>query len=110
MIKIKRCTIRRWNKRPIEDKLQERIAELEKAAVQWHKFPEEVPVSNGYGNVTLLVTYTDGTVTAVATCDYYFPMFLDMPADCNEQLGFGQLRENIKILAWAYMPAPMEGI
>jgi len=36
-----------FNHRPIEDALQARIEELEKAAVVWHKYPDEKPIEFG---------------------------------------------------------------
>ena len=36
-----------WNTRPIDDALQARIAELEKQAVVWHKYPDEKPTESG---------------------------------------------------------------
>jgi len=41
-----------WNSRPIEDALRSRIAELEKQAIVWHRYPDEKPELGKTYNVT----------------------------------------------------------
>lgn len=58
--------IREWNSRPLEAALQARIEELEKAAVVWHKYPDEKPPIDGRylfwdsdGNAPHVLPYND---------------------------------------------------
>jgi len=74
--------------RPIEDALQARIEELEKAAVKWHKYPDEKPPIDGRylfwdsdGNAPHVLPYNDIVVR-------------DNPGVFSTQTH------------WAYLPAP----
>ena len=108
------CSLKDWNTRPIEDALNARIAELEaevaelrKSAVVWHKYPDEKPESNGYGNRTCFVAFKYREFPpAVGCCDYYFPV-LGIGEDGDGVFGFSP-REGVVITHWAYLPAPPE--
>lgn len=90
----------------ISKKLQKFIAtqttELIAQAIVWHEYPDEKPEPNGYMNRVLLVAYKTDKITAVATCEYFFPMF---GIECDE-FGFGKLEDGIVITHWAYLPEP----
>jgi len=71
--------------------------------IVWHKYPDEKPeMDRNFGNRTLLVAYTNGRIAAVATADYYFPVF----GLADEDLSFGKLEDGIVITHWAYLPTP----
>lgn len=82
----------RWNTRPIESALQARIAELEKAAVVWHKYPEEKP---GLCNTYLVMIDGDNQPTI---------MFWNK----TDWLFDDEMCYKIEITHWAYLPAPPE--
>ena len=92
-------------KKSIITELMAENESIKSQALVWHKYPDEKPEPNGYMNRVLLVAYKTDKITAVATCEYFFPMF---GIECDE-FGFGKLENGIVITHWAYLPeAPKE--
>jgi hypothetical protein len=78
------------------EQLQARIAELEKAAVKWHKYPEEKPVNGRY-----YITYDGENVEAHfwrGGAEYWADM-----ASSEDDIIINEVHD---ITHWAYLPAP----
>jgi len=86
----------KWYCRPIEKSLQARIAELEKPAIEWHKYPDEKPINGGF-----YATYDGADVEA-----HFWRGGGEYWADMCSTEDDIAISEVTNITHWAYLPAP----
>jgi hypothetical protein len=92
-------------------KLQARIAELEAAAIVWHRYPEEKPdrpmgkmVNRLVDWFTMLILYKDKNGNRFVGRDTYHWWKDDDPSFEVE------IDESITVIGFAYMPAPPDEV